>query len=62
MDQEYNLNLKQINKGIKDKYGIIELKEKVEDKKIENDDEEVEKETQKGEDEEDDEDLYLENW
>ena len=62
LDQEYNLNLKQINKGIKDKYGIIELKEKVEDKKIENDDEEVEKETQKGEDEEDDEDLYLENW
>ena len=65
LDQEYNLNLKQINEGIKDKYGIIELKpkkekEEKEDKKDEEED--VEKETQKGEDEEDDEDLYLENW
>ena len=67
LDQEYNLNLQQINKGIMDKYGIIEIKdkkvekeEKSEDKKEENDD--VEKETQKDENEEDDEDLYLENW
>ncbi len=65
LDQEYNLNLKQINKGIMDKYGIIEIKakkEEKEDKKIEKDDEDIEKETQKGEDDEDDEDLYLENW
>ena len=27
LDQEYNLNLKQINKGIMDKYGIIEIKQ-----------------------------------
>ena len=64
LDQEYNLNLKKINKGIMDKYGIIEIKPKKEEKeeKIEKDDDEFEKETQKGEDEEDDEDLYLENW
>ena len=65
LDQEYNINLKQINKGIMDKYGIIEIKAKKEvkeDKKIEKDDEDIEKETQKGEDDEDEEDLYLENW
>ena len=68
LDQEYNLNLKQINKGIMDKYGIIEIKNKKEEKeekenKIEKDDEDIEKETQKGEDDdESDEDLYLENW
>ena len=65
LDQEYNINLKQINKGIMDKYGIIEIKAKKEvkeDKKIEKDDEDIEKETQKGEDDEDAEDLYLENW
>ena len=65
LDQEYNINLKQINKGIMDKYGIIEIKTKKEvkeDKKIEKDDEDIEKETQKGEDDEDEEDLYLENW
>ena len=67
LDQEYNLNLKKINKGIMDKYGIIEIKpikEVKDDKKVEKDDEDIEKETQKGddEDEENDEDLYLENW
>jgi hypothetical protein len=66
LDQEYNINLKQINKGIMDKYGIIEIKKnkkEEEDKKKTKDDEDVEKETQKGDDEEEDEeDLYLENW
>ena len=64
LDQEYNLNLKKINKGIMDKYGIIEIKTKKEEKqeKVEKNDEDFEKETQKDEDEEDDEDLYLENW
>ena len=63
LDQEYNLNLKQINKGIMDKYGIIEIKQKkeVEEKKEEKNDED-EKETQRDDEEEDQEDLYLENW
>ena len=64
LDQEYNLNLKKINKGIMDKYGIIEIKPIKEVKDDKKDDEDIEKETQKGddEDEENDEDLYLENW
>ena len=36
LDQEYNINLKEINKGIMDKYGIIEIKQnkkREEDKK-----------------------------
>ena len=66
LDQEYNINLKEINKGIMDKYGIIEIKQNKksdEDKNKDKEDEDVEKETQKGDDdEEDEEDLYLENW
>jgi len=63
LDQEYNLNLKQINKGIMDKYGIIEIKQKkdIDEKESEKEDEKSEKETQRDE-EEDAEDLYLENW
>ena len=63
LDQEYNLNLKQINKGIMDKYGIIEIKQKkdIDEKENEKEDEKSEKETQRDE-EEDPEDLYLENW
>ena len=64
LDQEYNVNLKKINKGIMDKFGIIEIKQKkeIKDEDIkENDEDKFEKETQKGDDE-DEEDLYLENW
>ena len=64
LDQEYNVNLKKINKGIMDKYGIIEIKQKkeIKDEDIkENDEDKFDEETQKGDDE-DEEDLYLENW
>jgi activating signal cointegrator complex subunit 3 len=67
LDQEYNVNLKKINKGIMDKFGIIEIKQKKEikdeDIKENNEDNEdkFDEETQKGDDE-DEEDLYLENW
>ena len=65
LDQEYNINLKKINKGIMDKYGIIEIKQKkdIEDKDnvIENEDDKDDEETQKDEGE-NEEDLYLENW
>ena len=66
LDQEYNVNLKKINKGIMDKFGIIEIKQKKEIKdedKKEKDEEDKfdDEETQKGDDE-DEEDLYLENW
>ena len=66
LDQEYNINLKQINKGIMDKYGIIEIKQKKDvdndnnKEKNEDDKEDEDTETQKGED--DEEDQYLENW
>ena len=64
LDQEYNVNLKKINKGIMDKFGIIEIKQKkeIKDEDIkENDEDKFDEETQKGDDE-DEEDLYLENW
>ena len=67
LDQEYNINLKQINKGIMDKYGIIEIKPKkdIEDdkdeNKVNNDEDKFDRETQKDEDE-DEENNYLENW
>ena len=64
LDQEYNINLKKINKGIMDKYGIIEIKQKkeIEDKdNKENGEDKFDEETQK-DDDEDEEDLYLENW
>ena len=69
LDQEYNINLKQINKGIMDKYGIIEIKPKQEKEEKEekddngdkNDEDKFDEETQKDEGE-NDEDLYLENW
>ena len=66
LDQEYNINLKQINKGIMDKYGIIEIKQKKDvdndnnKEKNEDDKDDEDTETQKGED--DEEDQYLENW
>ena len=64
LDQEYNVNLKKINKGIMDKFGIIEIKQKkeIKDEDIkEKDEDKFDEETQKGDDE-DEEDLYLENW
>ena len=64
LDQEYNVNLEKINKGIMDKFGIIEIKQKkeIKDEDIkENDEDKFDEETQKGDDE-DEEDLYLENW
>ena len=64
LDQEYNINLKQINRGIMNKYGIIEIKPKkeVDENKKENKEEDkFDIETQKDEDE-DEEDQYLENW
>jgi hypothetical protein len=66
LDQEYNINLKQINQGIMDKFGIIEIKPKKDSEsdinKINNDEDKLDEdtETQKGED--DEEDQYLENW
>ena len=65
LDQEYNINLKKINKGIMDKFGIIEIKQKKEEKDEDNkkdvEDDKFDEETQKDEDE-NEEDYYLENW
>ena len=65
LDQEYNINLKQINQGIMDKFGIIEIKPKKDSEsdinKVNDEDKlDEDTETQKGED--DEEDQYLENW
>ena len=68
LDQQYNIRLKDINKGIMDKFGII----KVQNNKNESDNNEKndsnnheysedEVETKKDENE-DEEDIYLENW
>ena len=65
LDQEYNINLKHINQGIMDKFGIIEIKPKKDSEsdinKVNDEDKlDEDTETQKGED--DEEDQYLENW
>ena len=65
LDQEYNINLKHINQGIMEKFGIIEIKPKKDSEsdinKVNDEDKlDEDTETQKGED--DEEDQYLENW
>ena len=68
LDQQYNIRLKDINKGIMDKFGIIKVQkdnnENINNEKNDNNnDEHSEDDTETKKDEnEDEEDIYLENW
>lgn len=60
LDQQYEIHLKDINKMIMEKYGLVELPPADLPKKAEKKDDDSDKETKK--DDEEDDDDFLEPW